>query len=239
MGLYCSSINVIVINDTYFISDCGSLEDDFTDTVDEMENADSNVVIIEGCPRRRHEKKRSKSQELGDTCRRKGIAYSGQVTTKDGQVVRVMKSARKMGPPCESRLCASSRLRFCVGITDEQRQALFDDFWTNLDWYEKQEYVVKMVERVECKQTKSKASRRNVTLKYHFVIDGEQLQVCKKMFLCTLGIKESTVHYWLNHFPCGSYQKEEFVEDEEESSNDSHIAKTPLNQSPFGNETKF
>lgn len=184
-----------------------------------MENINISLVIRKGFPGKTCKKIESRSLELNETLceiesrslelnetlRRSGKAYTGQETTKDGKIIKVKKSERKMGPPCESSMCASSRFRFCSLITEEQRKDLFDDFWKNLNWLEKQEYVVNMVKKVERKQVKSKnkPSRRNATLKYHFVVDGEVVQVCKKMFLGTLAIKEATVHYWLTHFPCG------------------------------------
>uniref|UniRef100_A0A1B6MHZ9 Uncharacterized protein n=1 Tax=Graphocephala atropunctata TaxID=36148 RepID=A0A1B6MHZ9_9HEMI len=107
-----------------------------------------------------------------------------------------------MGQTCSSNLCAQSRLRHCNTITEEQRKELFTDFWENLSWEEKKEYIVAMVERVEVNRRRSRTgfkSRRNVTLKYHFVLDGEKIQVCQKMFCHTLDVSKNFIKYWLHH----------------------------------------
>ncbi|KAG8254582.1 hypothetical protein J6590_108354 [Homalodisca vitripennis] len=134
--------------------------------------------------------------------RRSGEAYMGLTRTKDGRKVNIEKRKRRMGQTCNSNLCAQSRLRYCNLITEEQRKELFRDFWENLSWDEKKEYIVSMVEKVEVNRRRSRSgnkSRRNITLKYHFVLDGEKIQVCQTMFCRTLDITKNFVKYWLLH----------------------------------------
>uniref|UniRef100_A0A1B6L4L2 Uncharacterized protein n=1 Tax=Graphocephala atropunctata TaxID=36148 RepID=A0A1B6L4L2_9HEMI len=150
--------------------------------------------------------KHSDKRKVNQFLRRKGKAYIGYKRSREGKVSYVAKGERKMGQTCTSNSCARSRLRSCDIITKDQRQELFTDYWENLNWNEKKEYVVNMVIKTSVNRRisgKGELSRRSGTLKYHFVIDGYKVQVCKKMFLNTLGIKDATVTYWLSKYGSG------------------------------------
>lgn len=55
---------------------------------------------------------------------------------------------------------------------------------------------VNVSEKSPCKTKKTEASisRRNYTLFYFLKLNGEPLNVCKNMFLNTLGLGENQVH---------------------------------------------
>jgi len=105
-----------------------------------------------------------------------------------------------MSETCQSVLCKKSSKRFC-GLFDEvQRLALFNTFWES-NWDEKKTFVINTVitTLITTKMsTTEDISRRNISYKYHLRFEQlEQQQVCKKMYLNTLGLKESMVHNWL------------------------------------------
>jgi len=110
----------------------------------------------------------------------------------------IQRQERKMSETCQSIVCKKSSKRFC-GLFDEvQRLALFNTFWKS-SWDEKRTFVINTVITTQTKMsTTEEIFRRNISYKYHLRFEQlEQQQVCKKMYLNTLGLKESMVHNWL------------------------------------------
>lgn len=74
-------------------------------------------------------------------------------------------------------------------VTEQQRQAVFNEFYglgdTNLQW----EYIAQRLDRIysKCRRKKSD-NTRNLNVAYNFLIDGKLIQVCKTMFVNTLNI---------------------------------------------------
>ncbi|XP_029928354.1 uncharacterized protein LOC115373878 [Myripristis murdjan] len=115
---------------------------------------------------------------------------------KDGATVT--KDKRSMGPRCSSNACKRASNRFCADISEETRQSLFEGFWQRMNWSQRKVYVAGLVDRDPVERTRAPwtQSRRSVSLRYHLLVDGERKQVCKKMFLSTLGIGEWSVLNW-------------------------------------------
>ena len=67
-----------------------------------------------------------------------------------------------------------------------------------MNWAQRKVYISGLVDTQESKQkrTSSDTSRRKYSNAYHLIINGERRNVCKAMFLNTLGLKEAMVRKW-------------------------------------------
>nr|XP_008279400.1 PREDICTED: uncharacterized protein LOC103356868 [Stegastes partitus] len=135
--------------------------------------------------------KQNKQKQL----RMEGKAYVSK-RKKDGEIVT--KQPRAMGPRCTSDACRKASNRLCNDITDEARRRVFDDFWQRMNWSQRKLHVAAQVDRdpVERSRAAGLQSRRSVSLRYHLMVDGKRKQVCKNMFLSTLGVGEWSVLNW-------------------------------------------
>ncbi|XP_029361268.1 uncharacterized protein LOC115045619 isoform X2 [Echeneis naucrates] len=115
---------------------------------------------------------------------------------KDGEIVT--KEARAVGPRCTSNACKKTLNRLCNEINEESRKKVFHEFWQHMNWTQRKLYVAGQVDRdtVERSRAVGSQARRSVSLRYHLMVDGKRKQVCKSMFLSTLGIGEWSVLNW-------------------------------------------
>ncbi|KAI3361346.1 hypothetical protein L3Q82_013525 [Scortum barcoo] len=127
--------------------------------------------------------------------RMEGKAYVSK-RKKDGEMVT--KQPRAVGPRCTSNACRKASNRLCHEISEEARKKMFDEFWQHMNWAQRKMYVAGQVDRdpVERSRAAGSVSRRSVSLRYHLMVDGKRKQVCKNMFLSTLGIGEWSVLNW-------------------------------------------
>ncbi|XP_042346370.1 uncharacterized protein LOC121946032 [Plectropomus leopardus] len=135
--------------------------------------------------------KQNKQKQL----RMEGKAYVSK-RKKDGEAVT--KQPRAVGPRCTSNACKKASNRLCNEINEEARKKVFDEFWQHMNWAQRKLYVAEHVDRdpVERSRAVGSQSRRSVSLRYHLMVDGKRKQVCKNMFLSTLGIGEWSVLNW-------------------------------------------
>ncbi|XP_068558270.1 uncharacterized protein [Cebidichthys violaceus] len=135
--------------------------------------------------------KQNKQKQL----RMEGKAYVSK-RKKDGEVVT--KHPRAVGPRCASNACKKASNRLCNEMDEEAREKVFDEFWQRMNWSQRKLYVAEQVDRepVERSRAVGSRSRRSVSLRYHLMVDGKRKQVCKNMFLSTLGIGEWSVLNW-------------------------------------------
>ncbi|KAM7382990.1 hypothetical protein PAMP_002680 [Pampus punctatissimus] len=124
-----------------------------------------------------------------------GKAYVSK-QKKNGEVVT--KQPREMGPRCTSNACKKASNRLCNEISEDTRKKVFDEFWQRMNWAQRKTYVAGEVDcdAVERSRAAGSQSRRSVSLRYHLLVDGKRKQVCKNMFLSTLGIGEWSVLNW-------------------------------------------
>ncbi|KAF3692311.1 hypothetical protein EXN66_Car007987 [Channa argus] len=115
---------------------------------------------------------------------------------KDGATIT--KAQRTMGPRCTSSACKRASNRFCADFSAETRTKLFTSFWQCMNWAQRKIYVSGLVDCDPVERTRAPLtlSRRSVSMRYHLIAEGERKQVCKKMFLSTLGIGEWSVLNW-------------------------------------------
>ncbi|KAE8289204.1 hypothetical protein D5F01_LYC13084 [Larimichthys crocea] len=135
--------------------------------------------------------KQNKQKQL----RMEGKAYVSK-RKKDGEVVT--KQPRAVGPRCTSTACKKASNRLCNEINEEARKKVFDEFWQDMNWAQRKQYVAGQVDcdPVERSRAAGSQSRRSVSLRYHLMVDGKRKQVCKNMFLSTLGVGEWSVLNW-------------------------------------------
>lgn len=138
-----------------------------------------------------------------------GKAYISK-RKRDGETVT--KQPREMGPRCTSHACKKASNRFCSEIDEVARKKVFDEFWQRMNWPQRKLYVAEQVDcdPIERSRAVGLQSRRSVSLRYHLLVDGKRKQVCKNMFLSTLGIGEWSVLSWAQK---GFTQKSELNED--------------------------
>jgi len=87
----------------------------------------------------------------------------------------------------------------CSEFTEADREIIFDSFWKELNWDEKQVYVMSMVDRHDVKQrtVEDKNSRRMQSFVFHLKKQGQKLRVCKEFFLATLNLGEWSLYSWV------------------------------------------
>lgn len=115
---------------------------------------------------------------------------------KDGATIT--KAQRTIGPRCSSSACIRASNRFCAEFSEETRNNLFTSFWKCMNWAQRKTHVSGLVDCDPVERTRAPwtQSRRSVSMRYHLIVNGDRKQVCKKMFLSTLGIGEWSVLNW-------------------------------------------
>lgn len=168
----------------------------------------------------------SKQQESPDywirdkvkKARERGEAYFGYcIKTFDAKsgrrsYGRTLREQRSLGPPCTSSFCKRSKKRQCLRFTETIRQNIFDRFWKTLGWDERKAFIIESVDIMQPKRRTCidvESSRRGVTCSYFLCIDKQRYNICRQLFLNTLGIKEATVQYWLMQNTTESEERKE------------------------------
>lgn len=150
----------------------------------------------------------------------KGEAYIG--FSRIGNVVQqnISRSEHSLLDTCSSNVCLKSKKRFCSDFTEEQRQTIFDNFW-NASWEEKETFVLGTALVTEVKRkTTEENTRRSKTYNYHLRYkDSLPIQVCKKMYLDTLCLKEWMVLNWVKKSEHGIPQQKQLISIEEPDTN--------------------
>ncbi|XP_046806660.1 uncharacterized protein LOC124419864 [Lucilia cuprina] len=106
------------------------------------------------------------------------------------------KPQRKMGPKCSSKFCLKSKLRWCNLFEEDERKNIFEQFW-KLSWEGKKMFVKSHVSELATTTKHSEKSKRYKTFIYKLSYKHKLLQVCKLMFLSTLGINRSMAIGWV------------------------------------------
>ena len=128
-----------------------------------------------------------------------GKAYEARRRNKDDYsiIVRGKRVIVERNKTCHNKV----HCKQCAMITDCDREELFQSFWKmNLD--QRKVYVCSMVpchsvaRRTSPHGCSTPRPRRNFTMKYHFRVKGEMMQVCKPFFLGTLDIGEWCIRSW-------------------------------------------
>ena len=100
--------------------------------------------------------------------RMKGQKYVSYKKEKNSERSRVERKPRQVGNRCNSKKCENSRSkRQCNLINEEERQHLFQRFWSDMDWKQRKTYVAAMVTKT---QTKQKTTKKNQEGKQRSII---------------------------------------------------------------------
>lgn len=127
--------------------------------------------------------------------RMRGQQYIGRSKNKEGfcQI-----PPRVLGPSCTSHFCEKSSNRNCSSFNETIRMEIFETFW-EMSWEQKKLYVRGLINCIEIKRLTSENSQRTQTIQYFLKNNFNRLQVCRQMFLSTLGVKEKMVRNWITN----------------------------------------
>ncbi|KAF4529873.1 hypothetical protein B566_EDAN016117 [Ephemera danica] len=163
----------------------------FAEPEDPMKQKQASEVNIRS--KEGFNKYKNKSQRL------KGQTYKG----RRKENYSIDKPARKMGESCRSKFCAKACNRHCSSFSTEDRQLIFDTFWTKIeDWKTRRWYIASLIDSSETKEKTSKIpdklSRRKFSYSYFLKKDDKRYQVCQTTFSNTFGILVHTINSWIN-----------------------------------------
>lgn len=141
----------------------------------------------------------STTRKTNKAKRMAGAEYSGFSRTQEKKIKQdVFKEARSIGPSCKSLFCKKRTNRHCDLFDEEVRSAIFESFWKNLvTWGERRIFVQGFVKEIPRRSTLTN-SRKKRSFKFCLYLKGEARQICRQMFLSTLGLKRATVNGWIN-----------------------------------------
>nr|CAI5850826.1 unnamed protein product [Callosobruchus analis] len=147
--------------------------------------------------RSRIPKKEEWSREKAKIRRMIGMSYIGYTRDRKGKVFHNKeRENRVMGPRCQSNKCMKYKNRFCINMSEDERNSIFKKFWEDMSWDQKKIYVSNLVQKKDIERKFLENSRRSSTYNYFLKIGHENKQVCKSMFLSTLGLNEWMVANW-------------------------------------------
>lgn len=147
------------------------------------------IARIKHTPRR----KRAQAARLA------GRAYEGLRRDRHkGHMQIIPREQRNM--KSRDTLCPQKCKKTCQTISDDERETLFKSYW-KMGWEQKKVYVCAMINcntvvRRRPKEKCMHVNRKNMSMHYHFKVNGEMKQVCKGFFLGTLGVNEWSIRNW-------------------------------------------
>ncbi|CAG9764937.1 unnamed protein product [Ceutorhynchus assimilis] len=138
--------------------------------------------------------KRNKNKKL----RLEGKPYLG-FSKKKGEKMKqdTQRVERRLKETCKSTKCKKSTKRFCQQFTEETRQQIFSKFWNETDWGQRKVFVSSNVIKQNTARGRE-ASRRQGTYLYYLNSGDKRLQVCRQMFIKTLGLGYKTIQDWVS-----------------------------------------
>ncbi|XP_055708689.1 uncharacterized protein LOC129804927 [Phlebotomus papatasi] len=182
-------------------------------------------------------RKKSNPEMWAQTLRKKSREAGEEYVNRKGKTIPARTVKETCGDGCK---------RMCKVFTEEERNAIFQRFWSLPD--EDKRFVIwKFVKRVEPKRKTEPTSKRGYTFQYFFEKNNVVHQVCQKFFLNTLNISCARVYYFFEkaQTPEGipkrikrgrnrgpNYTEEDLVRVRD------HIGSFPYTQSPGHNSMK-
>lgn len=98
----------------------------------------------------------------------------------------------KSGRVCSEETCNCQQA--CHTLIDQDaRQKLFESFWSLGNINRQRDFLACNVSSREAARPRAKISRRQYTLNYSLMIDGERISVCKSFFIRTFDISDKMV----------------------------------------------
>ncbi|CAH1982558.1 unnamed protein product [Acanthoscelides obtectus] len=139
-------------------------------------------------PKERKGRKRVKNtNEWIDVRAKKELNLGIEHKNRKGTII----PAKQIKNPCKENCRNKCRQK----ISEEERKALFEEFWKIGDHSRQWDYIVRYVKTVEKKHVKrtDSKSRRNHSRTYQLLVNNKEITVCKTMFLNKYGISEQWV----------------------------------------------
>lgn len=167
-------------------------------------SAEENENLDQNNKKRKREKNRlsdSRKWEYNTnkSKREQGSSYMGRKQNKF--VIPINKRIMKVRCSCTDKKSKTKSSIECYKINDEERQRIFQKFWT-FSWQEKKMYVLGRTIASDTKRARNRKfddkSRRTVSYAFYMDKKKERIRVCKTMFCNTLGISMRTVTDWLH-----------------------------------------
>lgn len=130
--------------------------------------------------------------------RERGKRYFGRAKINGNWNYDIERQPKQIKERCTCKTKKNGVLK-CELVSDEKRKYMFDYFWT-LNWGEKKLYVDNTVKSSPVARPRDRkdaqTSRRNQTFIYYLKIKEEEIRVCRKMYLNTLGLGRMSVQKW-------------------------------------------
>lgn len=168
---------------------------------DENKENEENDNEEIGNKRQRHES----ISNINKKRRLAGESYMGKIYTKDASGKKstyVQRDAVKLLPRCSGKMCSNDKnsVFCCSSVSEEKRNIIFTQFWSNTDWNQRRTYVCSLVD-VVAKQTITEGSRRSCSLRYFLKVgegSDDRVRVCATMFENTFAIPHRTILSWIS-----------------------------------------
>ncbi|KAJ8317735.1 hypothetical protein KUTeg_005639 [Tegillarca granosa] len=170
-----------------------------TDTNEQTKQND-NVHSKRGNKRRKHgDTTETQQKHIQKKLRMRGEKYLG--VKKDASGKTRYCSQRSERILCEIGCGNNCRKgiggRKCISFDEETRLNIFNSFWKDMTWKEKKVYTLSLINKKELRNG-NQMGRKKFSYQYFLKKGGERIQVCKKLFLSTLGLKEDMVYGWMS-----------------------------------------
>jgi hypothetical protein len=175
----------------------------------------------EGRKRKKLANKNNWKRKKNCLLRMQGEEYLG--FTRDRNRVfkqNVSKPARTIGQRCSSQVCEKSTKRHCGNFEEHIRIKIFTTFWKMMTWDQRKVFVSGHVTlQPPARRTQTKTIKRSTTLIYRLHNGNELVQVCKIMFMNTLGLRRSMVESWVKDSAYGISESKYLKNERRNSSN--------------------
>ncbi|CAH1980786.1 unnamed protein product [Acanthoscelides obtectus] len=130
--------------------------------------------------------------------RERGKRYFGRAKINGNWNYDIERQPKEIKERCACKTKQNGVLK-CQLVSNEKRKYIFEYFWT-LKWGEKKMYVDNTVKSCPLARPRDRkdaqTSRRSQTFIYYLKIKEEEIRVCRKMYLNTLGLGRMSVQKW-------------------------------------------
>lgn len=93
------------------------------------------------------------------------------------------KTSKIMGAPCTSSHCKKSSLRSCQSLTEDERQEIFDRFWSISSWEERRSTVRALVDKVCIFRCQIRDAFNKCVTKWSYDLRSFSLKYSQKILL--------------------------------------------------------
>nr|CAI5834868.1 unnamed protein product [Callosobruchus analis] len=99
-----------------------------------------------------------------------GMSYIGYTRDRKGKVFHNKeRENRVMGPRCQSNKCMKYKNRFCINMSEDERNSIFKKFWEDMSWDQKKIYVSNLVQKKDIERKFVKLKNKEILIPYDYV----------------------------------------------------------------------